>query len=174
LKKILIVESELNIQPPNKRIILKKNKTIIKDRNYFDDPVFVSTLSDHDYNFYLEEWEVVSDEKVQVIMSNNGKQLRPVHIIDSTRPSNGVKALFQSEKMVVFKLTDNSWELVKNFVSSTGEIETSVLFMDDFKSFTDIKRQVDPKFLPVIEQVESKSEEYKNSSYMAPLWAQID
>jgi hypothetical protein len=137
VKKILIVNAELDrdIFKNNKRVLFKKDKTIIKDFNYFNDENFFSYLRKFDisYSFMIEEWEVLNDDKIQIIMANDGSPLRPVHIITDTKPKNGSKALFQSELMIILKISGGLFEISKNYIKD-NEIVSNVIKVGNYNS----------------------------------------
>ena len=172
MKKILIVEEQIpEISENNHRIMVKKSKTIIKDNKYFNEK-FTSKL-DAPFKYYLEEWEVLSkqEKRIQLICSNDGGPLRPVHIITELRPKNGVKALFQSEKMLVLKIQNGSFEMTKNSIDERGEIKTNVLKVGDYMSFSDIKTQLDFSFESMVESLERNYEKFINNGYFSPIWS---
>jgi len=175
MKKILILDSDNSGLDPTRRVIIKKNKTIIKDRDLYDNKDFLQTMRDKDipYSFYLEEWEVLdsSTGRIQLICANDGSPLRPVHIISETRPNNGVKALFQSEKMIIFKIQNGSFEICKYYIDENGNIISNVLTVGEYNSFNDIKNKVDKNFSSVIESLDRNYNNFIDSGYLSPIWS---
>ena len=179
MKKILIIDRELRGVLPenNKRIIFKKNKTIIKDNTILKDPellfnVIANSISGFDkeeLNWYLEDWEVMNDEKTQIVCANNGIKLRPVHIISALDPRNGAKALFQSKKLVILKMQDGVFELSKSTITDNGEIDVNVLSVGEYTNTLDIKQKIGPEYYPMLNSYIKNEKEFR-TSYMAPLW----
>ncbi len=178
MKKILIVERELQGKlPENKRIMFKKNKTIIKDNKILDDDQKIldifkeNSIGINDYSWYLEEWEVFNEIKVQLICGNSGTRLRPVHIISSLSPRNGAKALFQSKKLVVFKMQDGVFELSKNVVDDGGNTEVNVLCVGEYTSILQVKSKLGSDYLPMINSYIKNKGEFLNN-YLSPIWGE--
>ena len=171
MKKILIVDANLEL-PPNKRVIIKKNKTIIKDFNIYDDPSFIQNLEMNNtpYNFYIEDWEVMDDNRIQIICGNDGSPLRPVHIISDVVPKNGVKALFQSERMVIMKIQNEMFEITKNFIED-GKIVNNVIYTGEFEYLTDMYKTVSENFHPMIDALVKNYEKYRENGYLSPIWS---
>jgi hypothetical protein len=166
MKAILIINEELKELENNKYIKHKKNKTIIKDNNYFKEEFF----SKYDYKFYLEEWEIWNEEKLQVCFSNNGYPLRPVHIIDTENQTNGVKALFQTEKMLILRASNGIFEITKNVIDEVGDINSSVLVMGPYKEIKDIGKKLDSNLKLMFDTVLNNITKYNEVGYLAPIY----
>jgi hypothetical protein len=178
MKRILIVNKELddnyiNDIENNRRIIVKKNKTIIKDFNYFKND-FISRLNyeNIDYNFFIEEWEVLND-KIQVVVSNDGSPMRPVHIKADLKPKDGAKALFQSEKMIIIKISHGLFEISKNIIGKNEQIESTIIKIGNYTTINDIMNDKSlDTFKDVFKAIIDKIGNYKEH-YYAPIWAII-
>jgi len=201
MKKILVVEQRLDWlkdkDPYNKRIILKRNITIIKDLRYLENENFiVDTLSDAQYKWYIEEWEVMNKDRIQLICANDGSKLRAVHIVTSTTPKDGVKALFQSEKMLILKMANGVFEFSKNSINTEGIIREDVIQVGTYNAdlnkkeidgnsvdgsvttqpFEDIKMKLTNSRKGCDNMMDSLIENYekfKNDGYLAPIYASV-
>lgn len=173
MKKILIVDKELHELKENNRVVIKKGKTIIKDFCYFKKS-FINELKRKgiSYSWFLEEWEVFTDEKIQVLCANDGSPLRPVHIVSSTNPHNGAIALFQSEKIIKLLIQNNTFELSKNFIVD-DEDKIEIIKVGLFDKFIDIKNQLPSEYIPMINSILKNKDEYKNA-YLSPFWFKIE
>lgn len=176
MKKIMIVEKELtNLNQDNKRIIFKKNKTIIKDKKYLDDIEFIDKLKKERIKFkqFLEEWEVRNEDRIQLLCANDGSPLRAVHIISDLHPNGGVKALFQSEKIIILKISLGNFELSKNYINEAGEICSNVLKTGKFLNLSDIREQISENFHPMLNSLIRNYEKFNEEGYLSPFYAAI-
>ena len=200
MKKILVVDKRLDWlkdkDPHNKRIILKRNITIIKDLRYIDNPSFISEVSEEaSCKWYIEEWEVMNDDRIQLICANDGSRLRAVHIVSSTTPKDGVKALFQSEKMLILKLSGGLFEFSKNSINADGEIREDVIQVGKYNPdvsteidgnvkgnvttttlFNDIKLKLVSArkgCYVMIDSLIENHDKFKEDGYLAPIYASV-
>lgn len=175
MKKILIVAEEIReLAENNSRIIIKKDKTIIKDRNIFDNKEFLSKYKGK-YKYFLEEWEICTKNKIQIICSNNGTQLRPIHIKTDLFPEKGDKALFQSEKMIIIKLSTETklYEICKYSINEQGEIFNNVIHIGRFEELKDCKKDIPDIFRPIIDCIDKNYKKYLTDGYLAPIYANV-
>jgi hypothetical protein len=170
MKKILIVNSVLNELNHNKNIIIKKNKTIIKDES------LMKMWDKIESKYLLEEWEYCRKNEIQVICANNGDKLRPVHIITDLCPNNGVKALFQGEKLITIRISlDNKiCEICKNIIDENNEMIQNVILITKFNGFDTIIKESPPNFIEIIKYVGKNYEKCTRGEYLSPLWYKND
>jgi hypothetical protein len=203
MKKILVINKRLddfkNSECNNKRIILKKNITIIKDLRFLENNNFIEDITkDVSYKWYIEEWEVMNDNRIQMVCANDGSKLRAVHVVTSLTPRDGVKALFQSEKMLILKMANGVYEFSKNVINTNGEIREDVLNVGTYKQswfneckdidgntngkikiskpFENIKgklRKFNDGCGQMIDSLIKNHDLYRKSGYLAPLYATI-
>ena len=84
MKRVLVVNSHISslnffdLDYNNKRIIQKRNKTLIKDGKYINSE-FTDRLNDNgiSWELLMEEWEVFNPEKLQLCMDNNYNPIKP-------------------------------------------------------------------------------------------------
>jgi hypothetical protein len=171
MKKILIVEKEIP-EIKSKKVIIKKNKTIIKDLNIIEDENFLGNLVQEGipYKFMVEEWEVMNTERIQLVMANDGSQLRPIHICSDLYPKNGIKALFQSEKMLIIRAQNGIYEISKNVIREDNTVFTNVIKIGNFSKFEDIKNQIESNFQPAVESLIKKYDKYLKDGYLSAVW----
>jgi hypothetical protein len=169
MKPILMIMGEIDL-PETNLIKIKKNRTIIKDRRYFKG----SFYSEHNYKFLLEEWEVWNESRLQICLSNNGFPLRPVHIVDIEKQKDGISALFQTEKMLVLRCGKGVFELSKNKIDDYGNVDTTVLQVGSYNTYSDIRQKLDAQFHTMMDEVLTKINKYNTIGYVTPLYYDTD
>jgi len=167
MRKILIINKEMPELSKDPFIKIKKNKTIIKNYNLMTSEF----CADKQYKFFLEEWEVWNKDRIQICLSNNGDSLKPVHIIDDQK--NGIKCLFQTEKLLILKASNGIYELTKNTIDQRGFITTSCISVGKYNNFEDIKDKLDKQFHDMLYTVIMRMEKYKEEGYLSPLYYTI-
>ena len=169
MKKILIVNKELPELKDNSRVVIKKNKTIIKDRNYFNNE-FTMTLDREgiEFSYCFEEWEVWDGNRLQLVSANNGKELKPVHIVNLDRIKNGVRALFQSETMSILEIKGDDFKLTKNVLDSQGKETITTLASARFSKLDEIRFLIPKNFTDMILTIIDRKNKYIREGYLSP------
>jgi hypothetical protein len=161
MKKIVIIDTELHEIKNEKNIIIKKNKTIIKNLKFMNN-LF---LNNYSYKWLLEEWEYIDNNRIQLIFSNDGSKLKPVHIIANNNV--GPKALFQTEKMLCLRIQNNMFELSKYSIDEQGIINSSVIQMGNFININELEKVSLYK-----EPIKHLIEKINNNNYSTPIYAE--
>ena len=116
----------------------------------------------------MEEWEILNENKIQLVVANNGDPIRPVHIVSDLNPRNGAKALFQSEKIIIIRISKGMYEISKNSIDENGEITSNILSMGNYTALSDIN--FGENFNHILKRLNDVYAQYKGGNYLSPIW----
>jgi hypothetical protein len=98
--------------------------------------------------------------------------------VSSDYPKNGIKALFQTEKMVTFNIDHQDFELAKHSIGDEGIIKTDVLLvgvLDRTVSYQDLFEkvgEVGENFVPMVKSFyRMYVEKLVDGFYDEPIWS---
>jgi hypothetical protein len=172
MKPIIIFNRTITDLPATVgKIIQKKNKTILKDIKQAQE--ILNNYQPNDYQYNLEDWEVVTHDYVQIILSFNGDKIRPVHIVVDHMPKYGFKALYQTNSMISFRFDGENFMLKSGFIQRDGLFRYKTIASGKATKIEDILQTIEQKYHPAITacltQWESCLDAYRN-----PIWAKTD
>lgn len=118
-----------------KYIILKRDKTIIKNLELINDQRFLEQEKGN-FKFLIEKWEKYNGVRAHIVCGLHGGQLKPVHIANNIYDR---KVLFQTEYNIVIKisLNDNNIKIYENRIEQNkiiGNLLQSFSFDDFFNA----------------------------------------
>lgn len=168
MKKILIIKKELHEYEGNVKVLIKKNKTICKDYTLMNE--LKEKYINYKPQYFLEEWEIWNDEKLQICFANDGSPLRPIHIICDSSIKRGPKALFQTEKIIVMKISKGVFEITKYQIDENGIIKRNLIQIGNYNMYIDIEGKINEQFKNVIEVIIDKYNNYYKNGYLSPFY----
>jgi hypothetical protein len=172
MKPIIIFNRTITDLPATVgKIIQKKNKTILKD--FKQAQTILTNYQPADYQYNLEDWEVVTHDYVQIILSFNGDKIRPVHIVVDHLPKYGFKALYQTNSMVSFRFDGENFLLKSGFIQKDGLFRYKTIASGKAQQIEDILKMADQKYHPAITACITQWESCIDA-YKYPIWAKTD
>lgn len=156
MKRLLLINEDLQCNDlfklPEERVLYKKNKTLVKDGKLINKK-FTEQLDEHNikWKLLMEEWEVFNQDRIQVCMGPDNQMLKPIHVISYPKP-DGIKALFQQDKMTTVSVSNEEITITKYYLKEY-ELKYNIILKSPFKGWdSDI---IPEEFRPVVKIIES-------------------